>query len=259
MDDIIKLFDSLLTLLVSFPVTIFQVFISPDRVVGVEPSPLISPPGATLVISFIIWYLAHSTQAKIRYALKLPSMPEKEYAMRIFVLVIFLLLIQYLILSIPFILPKQPVDAIKIIKALSYPVSVLMTINGLVYLIYIIFPIGSEPHGMTIEERHHKILREMREESGRKRIVIEEDANALALLAGILIYMCALYNVVRALFQLSFSQTIIPTIVLLVGTFVVMNLFSHMMFVRLDGLVERLKSQEEAIPGKRHEEEASSA
>ena len=112
---------------------------------------------------------------------------------------------------------------------------------------------------MTIEERHHKILREMREESGRKRIVIEEDANALALLAGILIYMCALYNVVRALFQLSFSQTIIPTIVLLVGTFVVMNLFSHMMFVRLDGLVERLKSQEEAIPGKRHEEEASSA
>lgn len=258
MDDIIRLFDSLLTLLVSFPVTIFQVFISPDKVVGVEPNTLISPPGATLVISFIIWYLAHSTQAKIRYALKLPPMPEKEYAMRVFVFVIFLLLIQYLILSIPFILPKQPVDAIKIVKALSYPVSVFMTINGLVYLIYIIFPIGSKPHGMTIEERHSKILRGIREESGRKRIVIEEDANAMALLAGILVYIYVLYNVVRTLFQLSFSQTIIPTIVLLVATVVVMNLFWHMMFVHLDGLVEKLRSQEEAIPGKRHEEGASS-
>jgi uncharacterized integral membrane protein len=258
MDDIIRLFDSLLTLMVSFPVTIFEVLISPDKVVGMEASTLISPPGATLVISFIIWYLAHSMQAKIRYAHILPSMPEKEYAMRVFVLVIFVLLIQYLILLIPFVLPKQPVDAIKIVKALSYPVSVIMTINGLVYLIYIIFPIGSKPHGMTIEERHHKILRKMREESGIKRIVIDQDAGFLALLAGILVYVYAQYNVVRSLFQLSFSQSIIPTIVLLVGTFLVMILFSmYMMFVPLDGLAERLKSQEEAIPGKMHEEEAS--
>ena len=258
MDDIIKLFDSLLTLMVSFPATMFQVFISPDKVVGVETGTLISPPGATLVISFIIWYLAHSTQAKIRYALKLPSMPEKEYAMRVFVLVIFLLLIQYLILLIPFLLPKQPVDAIKIVKALSYPVSVIMTINGLVYLIYIIFPMGSKPHGMTIEERHNKILRELREETGRKRIVIDEDATFLALLAGILVYIYALYNVVRSLFQLSFSQSIIPTIVLLLGTFVFMNLFTYLMFVRFDGLAERLTSQEEAISDIKHEEEAAS-
>jgi len=37
-----------------------------------------------------------------------------------------------------------------------------------------------------------------------------------------------------------------------------MNLFSYMMFVRLDGLVDKLKSQEEAIPDKRYEEEPSS-
>jgi len=207
MDDIIKLFDSLLTLMVSFPVTIFQVLISPDKVVGVEPSTLVSLPGATLVISFIIWYLAHSMQTKIRYALNSPSLPEKDYAMRVFVLVIFVLLFQYLILLTPFILPKQPVDAVKIVKALSYPVSVLMTTDGLVYLVYILFPIGSEPHGMTIEEKWNRHWRDIRQKEGAsKRIVVDENANFLALLAGILVYIYTLYNILRGLFQLSLGQ-----------------------------------------------------
>jgi uncharacterized integral membrane protein len=255
MEELIKLFDSLLTLMVSFPATLFHVLTSPNKVVGVEPGILFSPPGATLVVSFIIWYIAHSTETKIKYAFDLPSMPSKIFAIRVFVLVTFVLLVQYLVLLIPSVAPVQPVDAVKTVKALSYPMSVSMTIYGLVYLIYILFPIGSRPQGMTFEERLSSAFREVRKGSDTKRIVVEENAGYLALLAGILVYIYALYNIIRALLRLSFYQTIFPTIVLLICSFALMILFSYIVFVRLDGLVEKLKSQREEMPNKKDIEE----
>src|SRR5687768_16877338 len=138
MEDLIKLFDSLLTILVSFPITMFHLLISPEKLVGLNPTALISPAGATLVISFIIWYFSRSMQAKIKYSFDLPFLPSKEYATRVFVFIIIVLIAQCLIVLIPSIIPTQPVDAVKIVRALSYPISLFLTINGVVYLVYLV-------------------------------------------------------------------------------------------------------------------------
>jgi uncharacterized integral membrane protein len=250
MEDLIELFDSLLTLMVSFPATIFHVLASPDKVVGMEPNTLVSPPGATLVISFIIWYFSHSMETKIKYALDLPSAPSKTFIVRVFVVVTFMLLVQYLALLIPSVVPVPPADPVETVKALSYPVSVSMAIYGLVYLIYILFPIGSKPHGMTVQEKLDSVARKVRKEWGTKRIVAEENAGSLALLAGILVYIYALYNILQVLFNLSFPKTIFPTVVLLITSILLMVLFSYIVFGRLDGLADKLKSQKEAMPNK---------
>lgn len=250
MEDLIGLFDSLLTLMVSFPATIFHVLASPDKVVGMEPNTLVSPPGATLVVSFIIWYPSHSIQTKIKYALDLPSAPPKTFVIRVFVLVTFVLLFQYIVLLTPSVVPVPPVDPVETVKALSYPVSVSIAIYGLVYLIYILFPIGSKPHGMTVEERFDGAVRKVHKERGTKRIVVERNAGSFALLAGILVYIYALYNILRVLFKLSFPKTIFPTVVLLIASLLLMFLFLVIVFERLDALVDKLKSQKVAMPNK---------
>ena len=250
MEDLIEFFDSLLTLMVSFPATIFHVLASPDKVFGMEPNTLVSPPGATLVVAFIIWYLSHSMETKIKYALDLPSAPSKTFVVRVFVVVTFVLLLQYLVLLIPSVVPVPPVDPVETVKALSYSVSVSMAIYGLVYLIYILFPIGSKPHGMTAQERLNGVFRKVRKEWGTKRIVVEENAGFFALLAGILVYIYALYNILQVLFKLSFPKTIFPTVVLLITSLLLMVLFSYIVFGRLDGLVDKLKSQKEAMRNK---------
>jgi hypothetical protein len=257
MENLIKLFDSLLTLMLSFPSTIFHVLTSPNKVVGIEPSAHVSPPGATLVVSLMIWYCSHSMETRIKAALDLPFIPSKTFIIRVFVLVIFVLLVQYIFLFIPSIVPMPPVDAAKTVTALSYPVSVMMTIYGFVYLVYILFPFLSRPHGMTVKERLDPIFREVRKESHLTRIVVEEDASFFAFLAGSLAYICALYNILRELFKLKFDQAIFPTITLLIISLLLMILFLYVVFERLDGLVDKLRSQKEAMPndkntGKEH-------
>jgi hypothetical protein len=248
MDDLIKLFDSLLILTVSFPITIFQFLVSPDRVIGAGTSDLISPPGATLVISVIVWRLASSLKDKIRDgSFEFFAFLQKETALPFFAFITLVLTGQSLLLSVFSTITKQPVDVITIIKALSYPLSVSLTIGSFVYILYIFFPVGSNPDGLTLEERYSNVARQIRMENQRKRIVVLENAVSLETLSYTLVYIFSLFNVIRILFHLNYTQAIMPTLVLAVVTFVLV-LLSIMKLMNVGKYIEKLRSQEKVIP-----------
>jgi hypothetical protein len=206
MESLIKVFDSILTLLVAFPVTIFYVLTSPANVIGTELSTIIIPPGATLFVSFIIWYLSHTVDIKIKYAHDLPAAPSRTFIIRVFIIIIFMLQAQYLLLLIPSLAPTQQFDAVTTMKALSYPVSASMAIYGILYLIYILFPLGSKPHGMAFQEIVDRNYYKVRKESNLKRIVVLDNASFLAICSAMLVYIYTLYNILRVLLNLSYLQ-----------------------------------------------------
>lgn len=249
MEDLINLFDSILAIMVSFFPTIFYVIASPEKVVGVDANSLICPPWVTFVASFIIFYVSHFSETKVKHEADLPFLPSKALVSQIFVLVAFGLLVQYLVLLIPSVVPIQPIDAVKTVKALSYPLSVSMTIYGLVFLIYILFPIGSKPDGMTIFEKLDRNLRDGSKELNVKRSVAVENARFFAYASGTLGYICSLYNILRVLFDLNYRQAILPTIILLITSLLLIILFVFIVFDRLPKFFE-LKSQKKAMPNK---------
>lgn len=250
MEDFVKLFDSILTLLVSFPLTIFNVLASPEKVVGTTKATLTSPPGGTFVVSFFIYYVAHSTQLSIRFRLSdLSRSPSKTFLIRIVILVSFILLIQYSVLLAPFILSMSPTDSVTTMKGLSYPISVAMTIYGLTYLFCVLFPVKFKFHGLTIVEKLDPVIRNIRMERGTERIVPEENASFIANVTGIMSYVYALYNVIRASLDLSLRQAIFPTFAILLTSLVFMILIMGV-FKRYDERIEKLSSQREEIPDK---------
>ena len=218
-----ELFDSILIDMVSLPFTIFYVLTSPNKVLTAEPNSLISTAGGTLFVSFIIYYLCFVIGTKIKLGANLPFEPEKSLVVGWFVIVIILLLVQYLAILICSVVPVQQVAPIKTIKALSYPVSVAWTVYGLVYLSYLLFPIGSKR--ISFQERLSPSSRETLKESGdTKRVIKLENAEFLAAVFGILAYILALYNIIRVLFGLDFIKTIFPTIVLIFSSLLLLFL-----------------------------------
>ncbi len=268
MADLIKLFDSLLVVVVSFPFTIFNTLFFPDKVVGPAASDLTSPPGVTLLASFVIWYFAHATGVNIRLRSyepadkasdeppnQIPAALSKDFAMILGVLMAVGLVVQYLILLIPSLLPAPPADPVTAVKALSYPVSVSMTIYAVIYLAYLLFPIGSHTHGLSFTERFSPSFRKAVVITGGKRIVIEENAGCIALWLAILAYALALFNVVRVIFGLAAGQAIVPTISLLVGSLVLLILFGSVVPGRYEKLFDKLKSKLQPMPAQEEKKE----
>ncbi len=265
MEDFVKIFDSILTLLVSFPVTILLIFLSPERVFGIQEGALISSPGGTFVVSFIVYYLAHSTQLSINYpTVDIPSAPSKDFFVRVIVLFSFLLLVQYLVISIPSVLPVAPTEPLRTVKALSYPISAAMTIYGVTYLICIVFPLQFRAHALTIQERLDPIWRTISKQYGTPRILADENAKFFAILSGSLAYAVAIFNIVRVLFKLTPKRAIFVTGLVLIASILLMILIMWVVFERYDKLMKKLISQKEKIPGEqetdiagrdRHQEE----
>lgn len=214
MKELFDIFDTLLTTMVSYPVTLFHLFFSPEKVGGDVKSPLICPPGVSLIVSLTILYFAESTRRSILCpSADWPRFPPKALIIRLIVTTNIILLLQYVIVSIPFLVPGPPTDPRITVGLLSYPVSVSMVVYGLAYLFFILFPFSGK---LTILERLDSIWRDIRKDA--MRIVPEENAGFMASLLSVLGYVFCLYNIIRSVFQLSFRYAIFLTSMLAVIT-----------------------------------------
>lgn len=248
MEGLFGLFDSILNLVVTFPITIYFVLFSTDKLVGLESTTLASSPGTTLVISFIIWYTAHSLETKIKYALDLPAVPSKIFFVRVLAVLIIALLVQYFYLVFAYFGSTSVEETQRIIRALSYPIAVFMTIYSVVYFAYILFPLGSKIHGFSFQEKIDAAFRSVRKELGTKRIVVEENASFIAFLAGSLAYVYSLFKVLRVFFNMFSGTAFLHTVGLLIVSIVLMVIFSYLVFERLDNLTDKLRSELETMP-----------
>jgi hypothetical protein len=252
MNELIEIFDQLLTLMVSYPITMFHILFSPSKIISAATDDaLISPPGASLIISFYVYHLSHVTEIRARYHLKtkLSFLPRKDFVIKVFLLVIFILLAQYLSLLIPKVLSNPSNNPLLTVKTLSYPISLAMAVFGLIYMLYFIFPFGSKTDDMTLEEKFDKNFREVRKESKSKRIVAIENAKFLAMGATLLVYGLSSFNTLRTFFSLSSKQTILPLLTVLVATGISAG-FVVWIFLRYEKFVERLQAQEKIMPEK---------
>lgn len=218
MNELIGIFDDVLNIMVSYPVTLFYLFFSPEKVVGAVKSSFISPPGASLIISLVIWYFAVSTSNSIlNPSVDWPRSPTKTLVIRMIVLIIFILLFQYLVISIPSLLPIPPPDPKATVGFLSYPVSAYLVVNGIAYLLFILFPFRSK---LTIYEMIDPIVRDVRK--GKARFVPEENATTISSYLSALAFFICLYNVTRAVFQISFYRAIFLSSILTVISFLLL-------------------------------------
>lgn len=250
MESLVGLFDSLLTLVVTFPTTIYYVLVSPEKLIGSNASIALSSPGTTLFIGFLIWYTANSLEIKLKYALDLPDLPSRSFFVRVALALIIALLFQYYYLVLIYFGSASDEEAIRIIRALSYPLSVFLTIYGVVYIIYILFPLGSRVHGFSIQERLDSNFRDVRRESRNKRIVIDEDASLFATIFGAVGYIYGLYQILREFFGMFQMTAILHTAGLIVVSMLLLIMFLYLAIERFSSLTDRLKSERESMPVK---------
>lgn len=248
MESLVGLFDSLLTVVVTFPITIYYALISPDKLVNSTSSAMLSSPGTTLFISFLIWYTANSLEIKIKYALNLPELPSKAFLVRVILALFVVLFIQYYYLVLTYFGPSSAEEAVRIIKTLSYPLSVFLTIYGIVYVIYILFPLSSSVHGYSLQERFDKNFRSVLRDSGNKRIVIVEDASFLATVFGLLAYTYALYQIIREFFDMLQRTALLHTAGLIVVSVLLLAAVLFLALERFENLAGRLRSERKSMP-----------
>ena len=250
MESLVGLFDSLLTLVVTFPITIYYVLISPDKLANTTGSAMLSSPGTTLFISFLIWYTANSLELKIKYALKLPRLPSKSFLVQVILVLLVVLCVQYYYLVLTYFGPSSAEEAIRIIKALSYPLSVFLTIYGVVYVVYILLPLGSSVHGYSLQERFDMNFRSARRKFGNKRIVIDEDASFLATVFGLLAYVYALYQVLRVFFDMLQGTALVHTAGLIFASVMLLAAVLNLALDRFKNLADRRRSERKSMPKK---------
>lgn len=252
METVFNLFDSLLSLVVSFPVTIYYALLSTDKLADPESAALIVSPGTTLVISFLIWYTAITLEIRIKYELDLPDLPSKSFLGKALLILIMVLLIQYFYLVLAYFGSPGAEETLGIIKALSYPSSVFMTIYSIVYALYLLFPLGSNPRGFSFKERLESSFREVRRESASKRIVVEENAEQLAFIAGSLAYSFALYKMLRSFYGMFAETALLHTAGLIVIPLFVLVIILVLVHDRLSNLIEQLRSELTTMPDDNH-------
>ncbi len=124
MDDLVKLFDSALTLLVTFPVTMYHLAFRPSLVFG----PSMCPGGACLVLGIAAYY------SGVRLGERVAPTSEREAPMRpldkssltrIVVIAIVGLAIQYGAFGLLFQLPSA--EPIHTIRLLAFPMALVPT------------------------------------------------------------------------------------------------------------------------------------
>lgn len=248
MNDFAKLFDSILGLLVSYPVTIFRVLLSPHEVFAGAEGSLVSSPGGTFAVSFLVFYVAHSTQLRIQFAdIKLPEAPSKSFFVRTTVLVSLFVLAQYAVLSMSLFWPAPPNDPLATVKALTYPVSVSMCMYTVAYLIWIVLPSRSRVGRFTIVEKLDLVSRNLARENRKARNVVAENANDIATFVGIGTYVWALYNVCSYLFKFDIGPAIYATALVSVLSLVLLYVMIFLFF-RHESVIESLRKKE-VVPG----------
>jgi len=244
MKDLFDIFDSLLTIMVSYPVTLFHLFFSPEKVVGLVKNSLICLPGTCFIISLTIWYFSESTRRSILSpSIDWPSSPAKTLVIRLIILTNFILILQYLVILIPRLLPIPPSNPIAIIGLLSYPVSVSLVANGVAYLFCILFPSKGK---ISIMERIDPIWRAIPKSEPRNITI--ENADDIGLLAAILAYLFCTYNVTRVGFGISLGRAIFLTTLLSIVAISLLVGFLKV-FERYDRIVKDLVSQKASILG----------
>lgn len=248
METLLGLFDSILTLVVTFPITIYNVVISPERLLDADGGAVLSSAGTTLFVSYLIWYKANSLNLKLWLEAKMPDAPSKTTSVQQILAIIVILYIQFLYLALAYFGSSSPAETIRIIKALSYPVSAFLTIYGLVYMVYMLFPIASSVNGLTLKERFDPNFRNARRDSGSKRIVIDEDASSIATMLALIAYVYSLYQVCRVFFGMLRQTAMLHTAGIILISVLLSALFAYLVFERFDKLVERLRSQQQSMP-----------
>lgn len=212
------IFDEVLSLLISFPLTILSLILRPSKVFGKKPMKSLCPPGATFLISLALYLWANGTLMYIGYDIQ--RVPEFSFhnifsGFVITVIVILASVLLSLRTLLIHILPRKNKehDIIEDIKILSYPVSLVLTGYFLLILFSINYPdvamsLGTFFAGNELEEKVFKLSLYRSVESTSWRVM------PLLLWIGLL-YTCLFY------FEAKLLRSIFTSLIAMILSFVI--------------------------------------